>query len=106
RGLASDVNAGTQPRKQLGNIMTFTFFALPAIVGLVTKAGMLAYVRWTRVHNQKTRLYLGMLIALAAYNLVEISLFVNHQEGVMTPAIEYTMQLLSSIIYLIVAIAL
>jgi hypothetical protein len=84
--------------------MTFTFFALPAIFGLVTKAVMFLYARWTSVHNTQTRLYLATLISLAVYNLFEISLFVNHQDGVMTSAIEYTMRSLATIIYLIVAI--
>src|ERR1051325_4668760 len=83
--------------------MTFTFFALPAIVGLVTKAGMFAYTRWSGVHNALTRCYLALLFTLVLYNVFEIGLFVNHRDGVTTPLSESMIRLVVSAMYVATA---
>ncbi len=57
--------------------MTFTPYALPAIIALLAKAGMYFYARYSKVHNLQTQLYLLLLFSLSIQNIAEITFFTH-----------------------------
>lgn len=61
--------------------MTYTPYAIPAVIALLAKVGIFFYARYSRVHNLKTRIYLIFLFCMAVQNLMEIQFFTADAEG-------------------------
>lgn len=57
--------------------MTFTIYAVPAMVGFLAKIGILAYGRRSPVRNQQLRLFLLVLASFAFLNVIEFTFFIS-----------------------------
>src|SRR5690349_15617676 len=65
--------------------LTFTPYAIPALVTLCAKAGLFFYAGYSNIHNLRTRLYLLFLFSLSIQNVAELTFFVGRTEELAEP---------------------
>lgn len=61
--------------------MAFTIYALPAMVALLTKLGILVYDRLSNIRSAQSRLFVLMLIGFSIQNVAEATFFLQGTPG-------------------------